>query len=355
MKIAQVAPLAESVPPRLYGGTERVVSYLTEALVGLGHEVTLFASGDSRTAARLVACAPSGLRLAGQAKDGVAYLLLMLEHVRQRAPEFDVLHFHTEHLHLPIFRALAHKTLTTLHGRLDLPGLARLYRRFGDMPLVSISDSQREPMREASWLGTVHHGLPAGVCGFTEVPRGDYFAFLGRIAPGKRPDRAIRIAALSGVALRLAAKVDAADEAYFRAVIAPRLGRRMELVGEVNEHDKPGFLGNAQALIFPIDWPEPFGLAMIEAMSCGTPVIAWDNGAVREIVEDGVTGFIVTSIAQAVRALREVARFDRRRVRQRFEARFTAERMAQDYLRLYRRLADARPAAPRGEAVLLGP
>ena len=354
MRIAQIAPLAESVPPKLYGGTERVVSYLTEALVRLGHEVTLFASGDSLTGARLVGCAPCGLRLDPQVKDALPFLLLMLERVLQREREFDLLHFHTELLHFPIFRTLAHKTVTTVHGRLDAPAFETVLRHFSEMPLVSISQSQREPAKSSNWLGTVYHGLPASGCGFTEVPRGDYFAFLGRMSPEKRPDRALRIAELAGVPLRLAAKVDAADAEYFAAVIAPRLSRpRVTLVGEVTEAQKPEFLGNAKALLFPIDWPEPFGLAMIEAMSCGTPVIAWDNGAVREIVEDGVSGFIVHSIDQAVRAVREVSRLDRRRVRQRFEARFTAQRMAQDYLRLYGRLAGAHAAAPRAEAVPL--
>ena len=339
MKIAQIAPLMESVPPKRYGGTERVVSYLTESLVRLGHEVTLFASSDSRTAARLVGCAASGLRLAPRVSDPLPHLLLMLERVLPQAREFDVLHFHTDHMHLPLFRKLAHKVVTTVHGRLDLPELAELYRCYGDMPLISTSNSQREPVKRARWLATVYHGLPASVCSFTAVPAGDYFAFLGRISPQKRPDRAMRIAELAGVPLRMAAKVDAADEAYFRTVVRPRLKPpRISLVGELTEKDKPGFLGNAKALIFPIDWPEPFGLAMIEAMSCGTPVIAWDNGSVREIVEHGVTGFIVHSVAQAVSAVREVSRLDRRRVRQRFEARFTAERMAHDYLLAYRRL-----------------
>jgi glycosyltransferase involved in cell wall biosynthesis len=339
MKIAQIAPLAESVPPRLYGGTERVVSYLTEELVRLGHEVTLFASSDSDTRARLVGCAPRALRLDPHVKDTLPHLLLMLERVRSRAHEFDVLHFHVEHVHLPLFRSLARKCVTTMHGRLDLPDLPPLYRELGDHPLVSISDSQRRPMPWANWVGTVYHGLGAEICPYNPAPRGGYFAFIGRTSPEKGLDRAIEIALRAGVPLRIAAKVDATDEAYFRARIAPRLAPpQIDFVGEVDEQGKPGFLGNATALLFPIDWPEPFGLAMIEAMSCGTPVIAWRNGSVPEIVEHGVTGMIVDSIEEAVAAARAVARLPRAAVRERFEARFSAARMARDYLSVYRAL-----------------
>jgi len=345
MRIAQIAPLAESVPPKLYGGTERVVSYLTEELVRLGHQVTLFASGDSETAAELVAGTPSALRLS-RVKDPIAPLVLMLERVRSRAHEFDVLHFHTEYLHLPLFRAGAHRTLTTLHGRLDLPELAPLYREFSDMPLVSISHSQRAPLASANWAGTVYHGLPAEVCPFNPSPRGGYFAFLGRVSPEKGLDRALDIASRAGARLRIAAKVDAADQAYFHAAIEARLSEPgIEFVGEVDEAGKPAFLGNATALLFPIDWPEPFGLAMIEAMSCGTPVIAWPNGAAAEVVEPGVTGFLVQSIDAAVEALGLAAKLDRSRVRSRFEERFSATRMAQDYLALYRGLARRRALA----------
>jgi glycosyltransferase involved in cell wall biosynthesis len=339
MKIAQIAPLAESVPPRLYGGTERVVSYLTEELVRLGHDVTLFASGDSQTRARLVACAPRALRLDPSVRDPLPHHLLMLDRVRARAHEFDVLHFHVEHLQLPLFRPLTHKTVTTLHGRLDLPDLAPLYRHFYDVPLVSISDAQRRPLPLANWVATVHHGLPESVCPFNPAPRGQYLAFLGRVSPEKGLERAIEIAKRSGWRLRIAAKIDRADEAYWRSRIAPLLGSPLvEYIGEVDETTKPAFLGNATALLFPIDWPEPFGLAMIEAMSCGTPVIAWRNGSVPEIVEPGFTGFIVDSIDEALAAVPAAARLDRGEVRLRCEERFSAARMARDYLAVYRKL-----------------
>jgi glycosyltransferase involved in cell wall biosynthesis len=340
MKIAQIAPLAESVPPRLYGGTERVVFYLTEELVRLGHDVTLFASGDSQTSARLVACAPRALRLDPRVKDPLPYHLVMLERVRARAQEFDVLHFHIEHVHLPLFRPLARKTLTTLHGRLDLPDLPPLYQEFNDMPLVSISDAQRRPLDGAHWVATVHHGLPEPVCPYNPAPRGEYLAFLGRVSPEKGLERAIEIARRAGMRLRIAAKVDRADEAYWRSRIKPLLhDPLMEFIGEVDEAGKPAFLGNAAALLFPIDWPEPFGLAMIEAMSCGTPVVAWPHGSVPEIVDHGVTGFIVNSIDEAVAAVRDLGRLERAEVRRRFEERFAAARMARDYLGVYRALA----------------
>ena len=346
MKIAQIAPLAESVPPKLYGGTERVVSYLTEELVRLGHDVTLFASGDSETSANLVACAPRALRLDSLLRDPIAPVAHQLELVYKHAHEFDVLHFHIAHLHLPLFRPLARKTITTLHGRLDLPELVPLYREFSDMPLVSISSAQRRPLAFASWMGTVYHGLAREVCPFNPAPRGGYFAFLGRVSPEKGLDRAIRIAVAAGARLRIAAKIDPQDEEYFRAEIMPLLSQPgVEFVGEVNEAQKPGFLGNATALLFPIDWPEPFGLAMIEAMSCGTPVIAWPHGSVPEVVEDGITGFIVDSIAASVAALERAARLDRLRVRERFEERFSAARMAQDYLSVYRALGRRRAIA----------
>lgn len=339
MKIAQIAPLAESVPPRLYGGTERVVSYLTDELVRLGHEVTLFASGDSSTRARLVACAPQALRLDASVRDPLPHLLLMLERVRQRAHEFDVLHFHIEPLlHLPLFRSLAPKTVTTLHGRLDLPDLAPLLREFSDLPMVSISNCQRAPAPGMNWVGTVYHGLSPEVCPFNPSPRGAYYAFLGRVSPEKGLERAVEIARRAGVKLRIAAKVDQADAAYFRTRIVPLIGGDVEFVGEVAERDKPAFLGNATALLFPIDWPEPFGLAMIEAMSCGTPVLAWPNGAVPEVVDHGVTGFIVDSIDAALAHLPMIAALDRSQVRRRFETRFLAARMARDYLAVYRAL-----------------
>jgi glycosyltransferase involved in cell wall biosynthesis len=343
MKIAQIAPLAESVPPRLYGGTERVVSYLTEELVRLGHDVTLFASADSQTSARLIACAPHALRLDPRVRDPLPHHLLMLERVRKQAHEFDVLHFHVEHIHLPLFRAFARKCVTTLHGRLDLPDLVPLYREFRDMALVSISDAQRSPLAGANFIATVYHGLPEAVCPFNPVPRGDYLVFCGRVSPEKGLERAIEIARLAGMRLRIAAKVDPAEEQYFRARIAPLLRHPLiEFVGEVDESTKPALLGNAAALLFPIGWPEPFGLAMIEAMSCGTPVIAWPNGSVPEIVEHGVSGMIVGSVDAAVAAVHEIGRLDRARVRARCEERFSAPRMARDYLAVYRRMGHER-------------
>jgi glycosyltransferase involved in cell wall biosynthesis len=345
LKIAQIAPLAESVPPKLYGGTERVVSYLTEELVRLGHDVTLFASGDSVTTAELIPCAARALRLDPRVKDPLPHVLLMLEAVRQRANEFDVLHFHTDHLQLPVFRPFARKTVTTMHGRLDIPDLLPLYGEFTDMPLVSISDSQRRPLARANWVGTVYHGLSDEVCPFRASPQGDYFAFLGRVSPEKGIERAIEIAKTAGVRLRIAAKIDAADERYYRQRIVPLLGEPLvEYVGEVNEAGKGDFLGNARALLFPIDWPEPFGLAMIEAMSCGTPVIAWPHGSVPEIVDHGVTGFVINSLDDAVSAVQKVDRLDRAQVRLRFEERFSAARMAKDYVEVYRALLERRTA-----------
>jgi glycosyltransferase involved in cell wall biosynthesis len=353
MKIAQIAPLAESVPPKLYGGTERVVSYLTEELVRLGHDVTLYAAGDSETQAELVPCAPRPLRLA-HLSEAMAHYTVMLEAVHARAAEFDVLHFHIDHLHLPLFRPLARKTVTTLHGRLDWPPLGALYRQFGEMPLVSISNSQRAPLSFANWAATVYHGLASEICPFNPAFRparvpfshDGYFAFLGRVAPEKGLGRAIEIVRRAGARLRIAAKIDPVDSDYFETLIKPLLSSRgVEFLGEVGDADKAAFLGNATALLFPIDWPEPFGLAMIEAMSCGTPVIAWRNGAVPEIVEDGVTGFIVDSIDAAVAALERAARLDRARVRRRFEERFSAQRMARDYLSVYRMLGRRRAMA----------
>jgi len=339
MKIAQIAPLIESVPPKLYGGTERVVSYLTEELVRLGHEVTLFATGDSVTSAELVSCAPQALRLDPGVKDQLPYHLLQIEQVRQRAGEFDVLHFHTDLLHFPVFRDLAHDCVTTLHGRLDLPDVTPLYAEFSELPLVSISNAQRLPMPPVNWAATVYHGLRPELTRFTPVARGDYFAFLGRISPEKGLDRAIEIAKRAGVPLRIAAKIDANDERYFREAIEPLLDDPLiEFIGEIGEPEKAEFLGEARALLFPIDWPEPFGLVMIESMACGTPIIAWPAGSVPEIIEEGVTGYIVRSIDEAVAAVQRVDALDRARVREQFEQRFTVQRMAQDYLEVYRRL-----------------
>lgn len=344
MKIAQVAPLIESVPPRLYGGTERVVSYLTEELVRQGHEVTLFASGDSQTQARLVASIPRALRLDPAVQDSLPYSVLQLEHVRQRLHDFDIVHFHSDYIHFPLARSLASdRTITTMHGRLDLSDYRALFAEFNDVPLVSISNHQRIPLPEANWFATVYHGLPPGVCRFQHQPSGDYIAFLGRISPEKRPDRAIEITARAGVKLKIAAKVDVADEAYFHTHIEPLLSQpHVEYIGEISEDEKPAFLGNAQALLFPIDWPEPFGLVVIEAMSCGTPVIAWHSGSVPEVVDHGVTGWIVDSIESAVEAVHRVPLLDRQAVRVRFDQRFSVERMARDYLTLYQQIAAGR-------------
>lgn len=339
LKIAQIAPLMESVPPRLYGGTERIVSYLTEELVGLGHDVTLFASGDSITAANLVSCVPKALRLDASVRDTIPYYMLMLDRVRQRVDDFDVLHFHIDQFHFPLFRSIAGRTVTTLHGRQDLPDLLPLYLGFDDMPLVSISDAQRCPVPHANFVGTVHHGIPTYLHRGTAEARGSYLAFLGRISPEKRPDRAISIARALGIPLKIAAKVDRADAVYFKTEIEPLLkGGGVEFIGEINDHQKTQFLGDAQALLFPVDWPEPFGLSMIEAMACGTPVLAFRCGSVPEIVEDGITGAIVETMEEAIAALPRVIALDRKRVRQRFEQRFSATRMAKDYVGIYRSL-----------------
>jgi glycosyltransferase involved in cell wall biosynthesis len=346
MKIAQIAPLIESVPPRLYGGTERIVSYLTEELVALGHDVTLFASGDSITAANLVPCVPKALRLDASVRDTIPYYMLMLDRVRQRADDFDVLHFHIDQFHFPLFRPIAGRTVTTLHGRQDLPDLVPLYVGFDDMPLVSISNDQRRPMPNANFAATVYHGLPAALHRPLAGLHGGYVAFLGRISPEKRPDRAISIARALGVPLKIAAKVDRADEAYFRTQIEPLLdGPGVEFIGEINEHQKTQFLGEAQALLFPVDWPEPFGLSMIEAMACGTPVLAFRCGSVPEIIEDGLTGAIVDTMEQAIVALPQVIALDRKKVRQRFEQRFSATRMAKDYIEVYRGLLGSSKSA----------
>lgn len=337
MKIAQVSPLYESVPPKLYGGTERVVSWLTEELVRQGHEVTLFASGDSNTSAKLVSCAPEALRLAG-CREPLAHHLLMLEEVARRLDEFDIVHYHVDYLHFPLSRRSRVPQLTTLHGRLDSPELAPLFREYREMPLVSISNDQRRPLPFANWVGTVYHGLPQDQ--FRLNPKGgEYLAFLGRISPEKRPDRAIEIARRAGLPLKIAAKVDRADQEYFEREIKPLLDHPLvEFIGEINDADKQDFLGGALALLFPIDWPEPFGLVMIEAMACGTPVIAWCCGSVPEVMEDGVTGYVVDSLEGAVQAVRRVEELDRRACRAVFERRFTSRRMAEGYLRLYRQI-----------------
>lgn len=339
MRIAIVSPLFESVPPLLYGGTERVVSYLTEELVKLGHEVTLFASGDSVTRARLHPATERGLRLDPDCQDWIAYHVMMLDDVAELADAFDVIHFNIDYLHFPLSKRLHLPALTTLHGRLDIPELEPLYTRFHDVPLVSISNAQRRPLPWANWLATVHHGLPMQLYDFSPAP-GRYLAFLGRISPEKRPDRAIEIARRSGIPLKIAAKVDRADQAYFNERIRPLLGAPgIEFVGEIGEKDKGRFLGDALALLFPIDWPEPFGLVTLEALACGTPVVAYRGGSVEEIMIDGVTGYVVDDEDGAVAALKRIDRVARAGCRRSFEQRFTAERMARDYLEVYRRVA----------------
>jgi glycosyltransferase involved in cell wall biosynthesis len=339
MKIAQISPLMESVPPRLYGGSERIVSYLTDELVRQGHDVTLFASGDSVSSANLVRCVPMALRLDANVKDPIPYYMLMLDRVREMADEFDILHFHIDQFHFPLFRPIAHRTVTTLHGRQDLHDLKPLYVGFSDMPLVSISNSQRKPIVNANFAATVYHGLPAQTLMPNYKPTGDYVAFLGRISPEKRPDRAIRIAQALGLRIKIAAKIDKVDEAYFREHIASLFNLPgVEYIGEIDERSKSEFLGEADALLFPIDWPEPFGLSMIEAMACGTPVLAFRCGSVPEIIDPGVTGQIVDSMDEAIRVMPQVLALDRRAVRQKFEQRFSASRMAKDYVQVYRSL-----------------
>jgi len=354
MRIAQIAPLYESCPPRLYGGTERVVSYVTEELVRLGHEVTLFASGDSCTSAMLESGCEMALRLDDRCKDPLVYHLIMLDRVRRRANEFDILHFHTDYLHFPLFSDYAEKTLTTLHGRLDLPDLPVMMRQYPMMPLISISDAQRAPMPWANWYGTVQHGLPRDLHRLGNGG-GGYLGFLGRISPEKGPVQAIEIARRAQLPLRLAAKVDPVDREYYDTRIEPLLKHpSIEFIGEIGEADKGAFLGDALALLFPIAWPEPFGMVLIEAMANGTPVIAFGHGSVPEIIEDGVTGFIVDDIESAAEAVPLAMRLDRGIIRRRFEERFTAERMVHDYIGLYERLLSRRPARRSAMLRLVG-
>ena len=338
MKIAQVSSLMEAVPPKLYGGTERIVAYLTDELVELGHDVTLFASGDSVTKARLESAWPRALRLDGSIGDYLAPHILMLERLARRAKQFDVVHLHVDYLSYPIISRVGVPFVTTLHGRLDLPVLPPLYAVFDDVPVVSISDAQREPLPDANYLATIHHGIP----GHSLAPGlgdGGYLAFLGRMSPEKRPDAAIRIAARAGMRLKIAAKVDKVDQAYFDATIRPLLAQpHVEFIGEIGDGEKAAFLGDAAGLLFPIAWREPFGLVMIEAMACGTPVIAMRCGSVPEVIDDGITGFIVDDEDAAVAAAGRLAQLDRRRIRRVFEARFTARRMAEDYTAVYWRL-----------------
>ena len=351
MKIAQIAPLIESVPPRLYGSTERVVSYLTTELVQMGHDVTLFASGDSVSSANLVRCVPTALRLDANVSDPTPYYMLMLDRVREFADEFDILHFHIDQFHFPLFRPIAHRTVTTLHSRQDLHDLKPLYVGFSDMPLVAISNAQREPIAKANFVATVHHGIPVQLLKPT-YDRGQYVAFLGRISPEKRPDRAIQIARALDIPIKIAAKIDKVDEAYFRTTIAPLFNQPgVEYVGEIDERAKSVFLCGASALLFLVDWPEPFGLSMIEAIACGTPVLAFHCGSVPEIIDPGVTGHVVRTMDEAIRMLPQVLALDRRTVRQRFEQRFSATRMAKDYVQVYRSLLKRPPLTERAAVI----
>ncbi len=342
MRIAQVAPLWESVPPKRYGGTERVVSYITEELVRLGHDVTLFASGDSETQARLSATCPEALRLNETLLNRDAPIVLHCQRAFGSDMNFDVIHSHLDFLAFPLARHCSAPVVTTIHGRLDLPELAPVFREFSDHPLVSISDAQRRPMPWANWLGTVHHGLPHDLYRF-QPRRGEYLAFLGRIAPEKCPDHAIRVAQATGIPLRIAAKVDPVDRSYFERTIEPLLSDPLvEFIGEIDDEEKNEFLGDALALVAPFDWPEPFGLVFIEAMACGTPVLAYRRGSVPEIIEDGHTGFIAESLDEMIASAGRLQDLDRRRCREAFEERFTVERMVQDYLTLYELLVDRR-------------
>jgi glycosyltransferase involved in cell wall biosynthesis len=340
MRIAQIAPLAESVPPKLYGGTERVVAWLIEELVELGHDVTLFASGDSRTRARLIPVWPRALRLGRPRTDPAAVQAALLETVGRHAKEFDVVHGHIDWLHLPLLRRTGVPFVTTFHGRLDIPGLPAVIDLFPDATFISISDNQRLPLPNASWLGTIYHGLPEDSLQPSYEP-GRYLAFLGRLTAEKGPEPAIRIARAAGQPLRIAAKVPRGERRYFKERLEPLIdGEQIRITGEVDDQTKQDFLAGAAALLFPIDWPEPFGLVMIEAMACGTPVIAFRSGSVPEVIEDGVSGFIVESEEEAVQAVKRVSSLDRREVRRAFERRFTARRMAQDHLRHYRQVLD---------------
>lgn len=340
MRIAQVAPLYESVPPKFYGGTERVVSFLTEELVRQGHDVTLFASGDSVTQANLVPISPKSLRLGHQHIDQLAWHVLMCEKVFQTADDFDMIHFHIDYLHFPLSRRMKTPQITTMHGRLDIPDILPLHREFSDMPLVSISLNQRMPLPSSRWAGNVYHGLPLDLLQFHES-KGNYLAFLGRISPEKRVDRAIEIAIACGVNLKIAAKVDKNDRDYFETDIKPLFQHPLiEYIGEINDREKSDFLGNAMALLFPIDWPEPFGLVMIEALACGTPVLAFQRGSAPEVIEHGKTGFIVSSVAEAVACIKNIDQINRRVCRGTFEERFSVARMTYDYLNIYKKVSD---------------
>jgi glycosyltransferase involved in cell wall biosynthesis len=354
MRIAEISPLHESVPPKLYGGTERVVHFLTEALVDLGHDVTLFATGDSKTRAELVACAPTALRLK-RCEDPIAPHIAMIEEVIARAGEFDVMHFHTDYLGYSLARRQAVPYVTTMHGRLDTDELEPIFRTFPEAPLISISDSQRDPHPDANWQGTVYHGLPLGL--YRAVPKhSGYLAFVGRISPEKRVDRAVEIALRLGMPLKVAAKIDAKDRDYYEEKIKPLFANPLvEFVGEIGEGEKNAFLGGAAALLFPIDWPEPFGLVMIEAMACGTPVVAFRCGSVPDVMRDGESGFVVDTIEQAVTATARAVEMPRARVRAYFEKRFSAPRMAADYVAIFEAMLEsARRARGRGGHAAFG-
>jgi glycosyltransferase involved in cell wall biosynthesis len=334
-----------------YGGTERVVSYLTEELVAQGQDVTLFASGDSQTSAKLVPGSPRSLRLSGNSIDHLAHHIAMLDDVMRMAPEFDVIHFHIDYMHFPLSRYCSLPSLTTLHGRLDLPDLLPVYKKFPDAPLVSISLSQRKPMPRVNWVGNISHGLPMDLLTFQ--PRtGDYLAFLGRISPEKRVDRAIEIARRAGMPLKIAAKIDKADREYYESTIKPLMrDPNVEFIGEIGEHEKSEFLGNAYAYLFPIDWPEPFGLTMIEAMACGTPTIAFNCGSVKEVMQEGLTGFIVEDMDQAVAAVAKISTIERTACRNIFEKRYTAARMAEEYVEIYQSMATPAAVSSDSQAI----
>jgi glycosyltransferase involved in cell wall biosynthesis len=347
MRIAQIAPLTEAIPPKLYGGTERVIHWLTEELVALGHDVTLFASGDSRTSAELVPVWPKALRLDGAVCDPCALHMMMLEHVRRRAADFDFLHFHLDYYPFSLFSRQSTPFVTTLHGRLDLPEHQPVFKTFSSVPVVSISDAQRLPLPQAGWVRTIHHGVPERL--LTPQPvKPSYLAFIGRISPEKATDRAIRIAQRCGVPLKIAAKVDKVDREYFEARIRPLLASPdVEYIGEISDREKPEFFSGAIALLAPIDWPEPFGLVSIEAMACGTPVVAFNRGAMLEIIDHGLTGFVVEDETSAVAAVARVNLLSRKKIRSRFVDRFTARRMAKDYVEVYRGLIEAAETRPR--------